>query len=90
MQADSPAGVRGLLADLDGDIVLAVVSVDTADVPDNALIERLRALGLPVLAFGLEESKGPLAQALNAGADDAISLEAPVSQFIGKAANLAS
>ena len=90
VQADSPAGVRGLLADLDGDIVLAVVSVDTADGPDARLIERLRNLGLPVLAFGLEKSTGPLASALDAGANDAISLEAPISQFIDRAASLAS
>ena len=88
VEADSLAGGRGLLADLDGDIALAVVSVDTADGPDNGLIEGLRNLGLPVLAFGLQESKGPLAQALDAGADDAISLEAPVSYLIDKAARL--
>ena len=88
VEADSLAGGRRLLADLDGDIALAVVSVDTADGPDNGLIEGLRNLGLPVLAFGLQESKGPLAQALDAGADDAISLEAPVSYLIDKAAQL--
>jgi hypothetical protein len=43
-----------LLTDLNGDIALAVVSVDTADDPDTGLIESLRALDLPVLAFGLE------------------------------------
>jgi hypothetical protein len=54
VQADSPAGGRGLLTDLNGDIALAVVSVDTADDPDTGLIERLRALDLSVLAFGLK------------------------------------
>jgi len=83
-------GEGGLLADLDGDIALAVVSVDTADGPDTGLIERLHGLGLPVLAFGLEGSTDHLARALEAGADDAISLAAPVSQFVSKATQLAS
>ena len=76
------------MADLDGDIALAVVSVDTAGGSDTGLIERLRKLGLPVLAFGLEESTIPLARALDAGADDAVSLESPISHFIGKATRL--
>ena len=66
-----------MLADLDEDISLAVVSVDTSDGPDIGPIERLYELGLPVLAFGLQESSGPLARALDAGAEDAISLGAP-------------
>jgi hypothetical protein len=64
VQAGSPAGGRGLLTDLNGDIALAVVSVDTADGPDTGLIERLRGLGLPVLAFGLEGSTASLAKTL--------------------------
>ena len=88
VQAESPAGGRGLLADLNGDIVLAVVSVDTPDGPDTGLIKVVRNLGLPVLAFGLEESTGPLARALDAGAEDAISLGEPVSYLIDKAAQL--
>jgi hypothetical protein len=79
-----------LLTDLNGDIVLAVVSVDTADGPDTGLIERLRGLGLPVLAFGLEGSTASLAKTLDAGADDAISLRVPVCHFIDKVAQLAS
>jgi hypothetical protein len=90
VQADSPAGGRGLLADLDGDIALAVVSVDTSGGPDTGLIERLRTQGLPVLAFGLQGSKEPLAKALDAGADEAVSLEAPVSYFVGMATQLVS
>jgi phytoene dehydrogenase-like protein len=88
VQADSPTGGSRLLADLD-DIALAVVSVDTADGPDTGLIERLHGLGLPVLAFGLEGSRDHLTRALEAGADDTISLGAPVSQFVGKATQLA-
>ena len=90
VQADSLAEGCGSLADLDGEIALAVVSVDTPDGPDAGLIEGLRNLGLPVLAFGLEESTRPLARALDAGADEAISLGAPVSHLIGKARQLAS
>jgi len=45
---------------------------------------------LPVLAFGLEGSTSRLARALQAGADDAISLGVPVSQFVGKATQLAN
>lgn len=90
VQADSLAWGRGLLADLDGDIALAVVSVDTVDGQDTVLIERLRGLGLPVLAFSLDENTGSLTRALDAGADDAISLGVPVSDFIGRAANLVS
>ena len=89
VQVASLDGERGLLADLDGDIALAIVSVDTTDGPDTGLIEHLHGLGLPVLAFGLEGSTDHLASALEAGADDAISLEAPVSQFVGKATQLA-
>jgi DNA-binding NarL/FixJ family response regulator len=89
VQVESLDGERGLLADLDGDIALAVVSVDTADGPDTGLIERLHGLGLPVLAFGLEGSRDHLTRALEAGADDTISLGAPVSQFVGKATQLA-
>ena len=79
-----------MLADLGGDIALAVVSVDTADGPDTGLIERLRKLGLPVLAFGLEESTGPLARALDAGANNAISLGEPVANLIDEATQLVS
>jgi hypothetical protein len=46
--------------------------------------------GLPVLAFGFEGSTGSFARALDAGADDAISLGAPVNHFIGRAVQLAS
>jgi DNA-binding NarL/FixJ family response regulator len=87
-QADSPAGGSRLLADLDGDIALAVVSVDTPGGPDTGLIERLHGLGLPVLAFGLEEGTDLLTRALEAGADDAISLEEPMIQFVAKATQL--
>ena len=90
VQANSPTGGTTWLADLDSDIALAVVSVDTADGPDTGLIKHLHELGLPVLAFGLEGSTNHLTRALEAGADDAISLESPVSQFISKATQLAS
>ena len=80
-------GERGLLADPDSDVALAVVSVDTADGPYTGLIEHLH--GLPVLAFGQEGSTDHLANALKAGADEAISLGAPVSQFVSKATKLA-
>ena len=89
VQADSPTGGSRLLADLDSDIAVAIVSVDTADGSDTGLIERLHGLGLPVLAFGLEGSTDHLARALEAGADDVISLGVPVSQFVGKATQLA-
>jgi hypothetical protein len=79
-----------LLADLNGNVALAVVSVDTSDGPDTSLIERLRGHGLPILAFGLEGSKVPLTRALDAGADDAVSLGVPVNHFIGKARQLVS
>ena len=52
------------------------------------LIERLHDLGLPVLAFGLEESKELLTRALEAGANDTISLEAPITHFVAKATQL--
>jgi len=90
VQADSLAGGCSLVADLNGEFALAVVSVDTSDGPDTGLIESLRLLGLPVLAFGFEGSTGSLARALDAGADDTISLGEPVNDFIGKAAKLAS
>ena len=90
VQVESLDGDRGLLADLEGDIALAVVSVNTADGPDTALIEHLHALGLPVLAFGLEGSTDQLARALEAGADATISLAAPVSQLVSKATQLAN
>ena len=90
LQVDSLDGERWLPANIDGDIALAVVSVDTADGPDTGLIGHLHGLGLPVLAFGLEESTDHLARALEAGADEAISLGVPVSQFVGKATQLAT
>ena len=88
-QADSPAGASRLLSELDGDIALAVVSVDTPDGPDAGLIEHLHDLGLPILAFGLKGSKDLLARALEAGADDAISLETPMTHFVDRARQLA-
>jgi DNA-binding NarL/FixJ family response regulator len=90
VQADSPTAGSRLLADIAGDVALAVVSVDTADGPDTTLIKSLHGLGLPVLAFGLEESTDHLTRALEAGADDTISLGAPVSQFVSKATQLAA
>ncbi len=79
-----------MLADLNGDIALVVASVDTSDGPDTGLIERLHGLGLPVMAFGFEGSTDSLARALDAGANDAITLGVPVKHFIGRAAKLAS
>jgi DNA-binding response OmpR family regulator len=90
VQAESPSEASGLLTALNGDIALVVVNVDAHDGPDIGLIKRVRGLGLPVLAFGLEGSTAPLARALDAGADDVISLGEPVNHFIGKAAQLAS
>ena len=90
VQVESLDAECGLLADFDGDIALAIVSVDTAHGPDTGLIEHLRGFGLPVLAFGLEGGSDHLARALEAGANDAISLEAPVSQFVSKATHLAN
>lgn len=90
VQVGSTAGARGLLTDLNGDVALVVASVDTSDGPDTRLIENLHALGLPVLAFGFEGSTDSLARALDAGADDAITLGVPVDQFIGRAAQLAN
>src|SRR5215203_4519428 len=90
VQTDSPDGARGMLADLNGDVALVVASVDTPEGPDTGLIEDLHGLGLPVMAFGAEGSTDSLAKALDAGADDAITLEVPVDHFIGRAAQLAS
>ena len=90
VQADSPTAGGRMLADLADDIALAVISVDTTDGPDTGLVERLHGLGLPVLAFGLEGSTDYLTKALEAGADDTISLGAPVTQFVGKASHLAA
>ena len=77
-----------MLTDLNGDIALAVVSVDTADDPDTGLIERLRARS--ACACVRPGSTILLAKTLDAGADDAISLGVPVCHFIDKAAQLAS
>jgi hypothetical protein len=90
VQADSPTAGSKLLEGLTGDVALAVVSVDTADGPDTRLIEHLHGLGLPVLAFGLEGSTDYLARALEAGANDAVSLGAPVIDFVGKTSHLAA
>ncbi len=90
VQADSPAGARGLLADLNGDIALVIASVDTSEGPDTGLIESLHGLGLPVMAFGSEGSTDSLARARDAGADDAVTLGVPVNHLIGRAAQLAS
>jgi len=90
VQADSTAGAHGLLAGLNGDVALVVASVDTSNGPDTRLIEHLHGLGLPVMAFGFEGSTESLSRALDAGADDAITLGVPVDQFIGRAAQLAS
>lgn len=89
MQADSPAAGSKLLADLCDDIALAVVSVDTPDGPDTGLIEHLHAHDLPVLTFGMEDSKDLLTRARIAGADDTISLAAPVTRFTNQATQLA-
>ncbi len=88
-QAESHAGASRLLSELDGDIALAIVSVDTPDGPDAGLIEHLHERGLPVLAFGLKGSKDHLERALEAGADDAISLQEPMTHFVARARQLA-
>jgi DNA-binding response OmpR family regulator len=90
VQADSPDGARELLVDLNGDVALVVASVDTSEGPDTGLIEGLHGLGLPIMAFGSEGSTDSLARALDAGADDAITLGVPIDHFIGRAARLAS
>ncbi|HEX5849634.1 MAG TPA: hypothetical protein VFY59_10600 [Rubrobacter sp.] len=64
--------------------------MDTADGPDSGLIEHLHDLGLPVLAFGLKESEDLLARALEAGADDAISLHEAMAHFVARARQLAA
>ena len=79
-----------MLVDLNGDVALVVASVDTSEGPDTRLIEGLHGLGLPIMAFGSEGSTDSLARALDAGADDAITLGVTVEHFIGRAAQLAS
>jgi DNA-binding NarL/FixJ family response regulator len=90
VQVESLDGEHGLPADLEGDIALAIVSVDTADGPATGLIEHLHGIGLPVLAFGVDGSTDQLARALQAGADGTISLTAPVTQFVSKATQLSN
>jgi len=73
-QAGSLGEARQLLDELDGEVDLAVVDLDLPEgEATTELIEDLRELEVPVLAFSASSSLGRRASALRAGANEVLS-----------------
>ncbi len=73
LQAGSLAEARRVLDNLGGEVDLAVIALDLRDRDRISLIENLREIDIPVLAFTYDQSPELRAQALRAGADEVLS-----------------
>lgn len=64
---------------------LVIVVIDTFTIASLELIRNLAApLGLPVIAFGLEHHPMMIRAALEAGAEDVISMPSPVEEIVAR------
>jgi DNA-binding NarL/FixJ family response regulator len=73
LQAESLAEARQLLDNLEGKVDLAVVDLDLPEGDATELIESLRGLGVPVVAFTAGGSLERRARALEVGAKEVLS-----------------
>ncbi len=81
-QADSLAQAREVLDNLGGEVDLAIVDLDLPEGDPTELIEDLRELDVPVLAFTSSLSLERRASALQAGADEVLSTAASGEEVI--------
>jgi len=88
VQAGSLAEARRVLADLDTKVDLAIVDLDPHDRNKINLIEDLRVVDIPVLAFTYDQSPELRAQALRAGAGEVLTLASSGEQIIDTAKRL--
>ncbi len=91
LQADSLAQAKKLLDDLDDHQVdLAVVDLDLPEGDPTALIEDLRELDVPVLAFTSSSSLERTASALRAGASEVLTTASSGEEIVDTARRLVS
>jgi DNA-binding NarL/FixJ family response regulator len=83
VQASSLAEARRVLAELDTKVDLAIVDLDPPEGDATPLIEHLRKVGIPVMAFTADPSPKLRAQALQAGADEVLSTANSGEEIVG-------
>jgi DNA-binding NarL/FixJ family response regulator len=88
LQAASLIEVRRVLPSMDGISNLAIVSLDLPDGDATPLIEDLRATGIPVLALAFEPGQKRRAQALQAGANEVLSIASSCENLVAVATRL--
>jgi DNA-binding NarL/FixJ family response regulator len=91
LQAESLAQAREVLDALGGEVVdLAIVDLDLREGDPTELIERLREVEVPVLAFTAWPSLGGRARALRAGAGEVLSTATSGEEIVETAKRLVS
>jgi DNA-binding NarL/FixJ family response regulator len=88
VQAGSLAEARRALDDLDQQVDLAVVDLDLPEGDATELLEDLRKVGIPVMAFTSSLSLERRASALRAGADEVLSTATPGEEIVDAARRL--
>ena len=89
LQAESLAQARELLDTLGGEVVdLAIVDLDLPEGDPTELIESLRELEVPVLAFTACRSPQRRSRALQAGAGEGLSTATSGEEIVGVARRL--
>ena len=90
VQARSPAEARQILANLDGTVDLAIVDLDLPGWGTIELIQELHKLDVPVLALTNAQSLEGRTRALEAGANEVLSMASPVENIVGAVNRLVS
>jgi|SRR5215211_1252549 len=88
VQAGSLGEARRVSADLGSRVDLAVVDFDLPDGDATELIEHLRKVGIPVMAFTADPSLELGGRALRAGAGEVLTLASSGEQIIDTAERL--
>jgi DNA-binding NarL/FixJ family response regulator len=83
LQTDSFAQAREVLDNLGGEVDLAIVDLDLPEGDATELIESLRELEVPVVAFTADPSPQRRARALEAGAKEVLSTASSGEEIIG-------
>ena len=88
VQAGSLGEARRVLADLDAKVDLALIDLDLPDGDATELIEHLREVGIPVMAFTADPSLEQESRALRAGAGEVLTPASSGERIIDTAERL--
>ena len=88
VQAGSLGEARRVLAELDAKVDLAIIDLDLPDGDATELIEHLRKVGIPVMAFTADPSPQRGGRALRAGAGEVLTLASSGERIIDTAERL--